>query len=523
MSFVPTSQTQTLARLLEHLAAQHAGRVACYFAGNAFSFADLETRANRVAHALLRQGPGARAAVLGHDHPDSLAILFGAAKARVPLCFVNYRLTAGEVRFILDDFASTLVFAEASQARKLRELRAGGSLPEIPCVSYGGVPAVGPSLDRWSSAASTSRPDTCPTAEDPAIVLYTSGTTGKPKGVQLAQRSFLAIQRELGDDLADWWNLGPDETALHTLPLFHIGGLWWAVNALAAGAKLVMTQHFDPDTALELIQAHQVTIACLVPAMLDMTLERQLASPRKVSSLRTIVYGGAPIAPALLTRANELLATEFVQFYGLTETGNTAVCLRPRDHDGSATRVTAAGLPYPGVRVKVVDGEGQPLGPGEVGEIVVHSPANMLGYWQRTRETEETLVDGWLRTGDAGYLDTEGYLHICDRIKDMIISAGENIYPAEIEAALLEHPSIREVAVIGVPDERWGETVKAVVAAEQPLDVVSLNRFLRGRLAEFKYPRSLDLVDELPRTPSGKIKKHELRSKYWVGRSRKVN
>ena len=516
-------QEETLAHLLEHLAAHDGDRVALYHAGKPITVAELLARSNRVAHALLAGGPGTRAAVLGRDHPDSLALLFGAARARVPLCFVNFRLTATEAQYILRDFGASIVFYEASEAQKLRQPSQAGAANQPKLVSYGSTPTTQQTLRSFVDGHSSAAPTTEPQPSDVAVILYTSGTTGHPKGVQLPQRSFLAIRRQLGSRTREWWNLSDADVALHTLPLFHIGGLWWAVNVLAAGAPLVLNHQFDPDTALDLIQAHNVTIACLVPAMLSLVLDRQTHKPRRVDSLRTIVYGGSPIAPALLDRAKASLGTEFAQFYGLTETGNTAVCLRPCDHAAIETRATAAGLPYPGVELRIVDGNGNACAPGAVGEVLLKSPGNMLGYWQLPTETSRALQDGWLRTGDAGYLDHQGYLHICDRIKDMIISAGENIYPAEIEAAILAHPSVVEAAVIGVPDDRWGEAVKAIVVTSGPLDMKSLNQFLKGTLADFKFPRSLEFVDALPRTPSGKLKKHELRAPHWRDRARQVN
>ena len=227
-----------------------------------------------------------------------------------------------------------------------------------------------------------------------------------------------------------------------------------------------------------------------------------------------------------MTESIRVFGCEFGQIYGLTETGNTAVFLRPHDHhDLESERLKAAGRPYPGVRAKVIDEQGTELAPREIGEICLHSPANMTGYWNRPEATADTLRDGWVHTGDAGYLDEEGYVFVCDRVKDMILYAGENVYPAEVESALMGHPDVAECAVIGVPHDRWGEEVKAIVvpkpgSAPKPHEILA---HARGQIAGFKVPKTVDFADSLPRTPSGKIQKAKLRAPYWEGRERQVN
>ena len=515
-------QTETLADLIGTLARERPNSTALWWGGRAITFRELDERANQVAHALLASPRRTRVAVLGRDSDHSFVILFGAAKACVPVTFVNWRLTPSETRTILDDCQISHLFVEASQALTAREALAGLASSEIEIVSFGGLTGLGESHSSWIRGRPTTLPEVRPAPGDVAVVLYTSGTTGLPKGVLLPQRAFLAVRRALSRAGEDWWGFAPEDIALHSLPLFHVGGLWWAVNVLAAGASLVVTSQFDPDVALQLVDSHRVTLACWVPAMLRMILTRR-ALGKHARSVRSIFYGGAPIDGELLAATRSTFGCRLTQFYGLTETGNTAICLRDADHVVQGARLAAAGLPYPGVGLRCVNAAGTDCQAHEVGEVWLCSPANMLGYWNRPEETAKTLQDGWVRTGDAGYLDAEGYLYICDRIKDMIISAGENIYPAEIERAILQHPSVKEVAVIGVPDERWGEAVKAVLAVNQAVSAKELLQFLRGRIAEFKFPRSVEFVDALPRTPSGKVKKHELRAPHWAGRTRQVN
>jgi long-chain acyl-CoA synthetase len=357
-----------------------------------------------------------------------------------------------------------------------------------------------------------------------AMIIYTSGTTGRPKGVMLAHRSFVAVvaaMRAAGDPWIGW---SPADTSLLGIPSFHIGGMWWAMTGFNAGAANVVVPSFAGWRVLQAIARHRVTKACLVPAMLQVCLSEPDCAGTDFSSLRTIVYGGSPIPRPVLETALRTFGCGFAQIYGLTETGNTAVCLRPDDHLRPELH-HAAGRPYPGVRIAIVDAEGRALGPGAIGEICIASPANMLGYWNRPEATAAVLRDGFVHTGDAGYVDAAGYVFVCDRLKDMICTAGENVYPAEVESVLCAHPAVAEAAVIGVPDERWGELVKAIVVLRPGMAATAaeLLAAARTQIADFKVPRSIDFASVLPRTPSGKIQKHVLREPYWAGRSRRVN
>lgn len=515
-------ETQTLADLLAVLAVHHASAPALWWAGRATTFGELDEQANQVARAL-RFEAATGVAVLAKDTPLSFVVLFGASKAGVPVTFVNWRLTPPEVGFIVRDCGCSHLFVGPTEAAAARaSLEAQSSAP-VAVIALGGFGGVGHSFAEWVVQGASIELVVTRNADAPAVILYTSGTTGFPKGVQLPHRALLAIRRAQQRAGVDWWQFSRTDVALHSLPLFHVGGLWWAVNILACGASLVTTSQFDADKALQLIDEHDVSVACWVPAMLRLVLDARKRAPNAGRTLRTIAYGGSPTVGGLLLEVRRAFGCRLLQFYGLTETGNTAVCLKDEDHVSEGPRLAAAGRPYPGVRVRCVGPAGEDCAALEIGEVWLASPANMTGYWRRPEETASVMYGQWLRTGDAGYLDADGFLYICDRIKDMIISAGENIYPAEVERVLKGFPLVRDVAVIGVPDERWGEAVKAFVVASETFDTKELLRYLKDKLAAYKVPRSVDFVEALPRTPSGKVMKQKLREPYWIGRTRQVN
>jgi acyl-CoA synthetase (AMP-forming)/AMP-acid ligase II len=326
--------------------------------------------------------------------------------------------------------------------------------------------------------------------------------------------------------------LGRDTVSLVVMPLFHVAGAGWALFGLCNGARNVMLRGVDLPAILEAIPKYGVTDSVFVPAVLQFLLMTPGVEDTDFSSLRTIVYGASPISEDVLVRSIETFGCRFVQAYGLTETNGAVVLLPAEDHDPHGPnrhRLRAAGAPLPGVEIRVVDDEGTSLPPGEVGEIWIRSPSNMAGYWNMPEATAEAITaDGWFRSGDAGYLDDDGYLYIHDRVKDMIVTGGENVYPAEVESALMAHPGLADVAVIGVPDERWGETVKAICVCNGEVeDRDALARdvlaFARERLAHYKCPTSVDWVDVLPRNPSGKVLKKDLREPYWQGHDRRVS
>lgn len=514
----------TLPQILARQAAQQPHATALLDGDQRVTYGELAAQARRVAHALARAGvgSGARVAILDHDSARLFALVFGIAQRGAVTVGLNWRLAASELAFQLADAEVELLFAGPDFAAKVKELQpACPSLRSVVALRDGDAPW--PSFEAWLADAPPVS-DAAVAREDVAVQMYTSGTTGRPKGVMLAHRSFVAVvaaMRAAGDPWLGW---SPRDVALCGMPSFHIGGMWWSMTTFDAGAALVVMPVFAGWRALQAIERHRVTKACLVPAMLHVCLSEPDCARTDFSSLQTIVYGGSPIPRPNLEAAMRTFRCGFAQIYGLTETGNTAVCLRPADHLRPEL-LEAAGRPYPGVHVKVVDADGKALAPRAIGEICIRSPANMLGYWKRPDATASTLCSGYVHTGDAGFLDDEGYVHVCDRLKDMICTAGENVYPAEIESVLCAHPAVAEAAVIGVPDDRWGELVKAIVVLRAGVAATGaeLLAHARRQLADFKVPRSVDFAASLPRTPSGKLQKHLLREPYWAGRSRRVN
>jgi long-chain acyl-CoA synthetase len=356
--------------------------------------------------------------------------------------------------------------------------------------------------------------------------LYTSGTTGLPKGAMLTNRNLGALVPQVSPA----WSLDGTSVNAVAMPLFHIGGSGWALCGMWHGCHSILFRDFNPADVLTALTAHAVTNALFVPAMLQFLAAVPGAAAGRFERLRSIVYGAAPITNEVLMRAMEMFRCDFIQVYGLTESTGAITQLDAPDHDPDGPRarlLRSAGKPYPWVELRVVDpATGLDSPRGAVGELWVRSVQVMKGYWNKPEETARAITpDGWLRTGDAGFLDEEGYVFLTDRVKDMIVSGGENVYPIEVENILAEHRGLADVAVIGVPDPRWGETVKAVVVAApgKAPSAEEIIAFARKSLAGYKCPTSVDFVDSLPRNPSGKILKRVLREPYWKDQDRLIH
>lgn len=480
------------------------------------TYRELDQASNRLAGALsdLGVGAGSRVAVIGFETVHYYTLLFAVAKISAVLVPINWRLSAPEVSHILADSAARVLFADTvADSLDLHGL-------DIRLIRQDD-----PAYPEWM-AAFDDAPVTIDARETDAVAqLYTSGTTGLPKGVVLPNRSFFAVGDLIAEAGIDWIDWQPGDISLIGLPGFHVGGLWWAMQGFRSGITNAVMPHFSGANALALFTRYSVTTACMAASMMQLILAEPGVTRRTFAALRKIVYGGSPISQSLLEECMAVFRCDFAQIYGLTETGNTSICLPPDQHRPGAQRLLAAGRPYPGVECRIVAEDGRELEPGRVGEVWLRTPARMIGYWNLAEATAETLRDGWIVTGDAGYLDDEGYLYIHDRIKDMIISAGENVYPAEVENVLAAHPAVADVAVIGVPDPRWGEAVHAFIQSEPGRRVESreLVEFARNRLAAFKLPREYHQITQVPRNPSGKILRRELRADYWSDRERQVN
>ncbi len=373
------------------------------------------------------------------------------------------------------------------------------------------------SVPGWASM--TRRLCTSPEADDDVIQLYTSGTTGLPKGVRLTDANYEAT---FASARGQWARFDAGDPVLVAMPLFHVAGANMGMLGLLQGARCVIMREADPGAILRLIQAHAVRQLFLVPALINMILQHPELESADLTCLEKVYYGASPISEAVLRAAQDRFGASFTQLYGLTETVGCGTWLPPEAHEGA--RLRSCGVPGAGMEVRV-RAQGRDCPQGEVGEIEIRSATVMKGYWNRPEATAQAIdADGWFRSGDAGYFDADGYLYIHDRVKDMIVSGGENVYPAEVENALFSHPAVADAAVIGVPDPRWGEAVKAVVVLRpgQSVEAAELIGHCRERIAGYKTPKSVDFVEVLPRNPSGKVLRRELRAPYWEGHGRLV-
>jgi fatty-acyl-CoA synthase len=485
----------TIARWLHDRARTTPDRVATEFLGTALTYGELERRSARVAAGLHARGlrRGDRLATLTATSPDHVAVFFACARLGVCLEPLSWRLAATELAYQLEDAEPSLLLVSAEYDALAREA-AGVSVP---------IERIGdPALEDDGDPADEARDD------DALLLVYTSGTTGKPKGAVLTHANCfwtnLSFDRSTG--------LTADDVVLQVLPQFHVGG--WNVQPLLAwwkGATVVLEPSFDAGRALRLIQERGVTTMMGVPATYLFMAQHEAFATTDLHTLRLAVVGGAPMPESLIETWHER-GVSIVQGYGLTEAAPNVLCLPPED---AIRKVGYTGRPYPHVEVALRDPESGRLLEGvATGELVVRGPNVFAGYWRDPQATAEAFADGWLLTGDVAERDEEGMYRIVGRLKDMVVSGGENVYPAEIEDVLHAHPAVAEAAVIGVPDERWGEACLAFVALTpgSAVDAEELLAHCRARLARFKVPKAVRFVDVLPRSGMNKVLKDELRA-----------
>mgnify|MGYP003670195732 CR=1 FL=1 len=482
--------------------------------GRRFSFAALNARANRVASALHQRGirKGDRVALLLMNGVEFVECFFALAKMGAVIVPVNWRLTADELSFILMDAgAGTLIYSH-DFAGTVGELHGrGAAATEISrWIEVGPAEqraAFAEAYDAVLASGEENEPPIAARDDDLLFIMYTSGTTGLPKGAMHTHETVLwavfTIKATADVRFKDRYAIA--------LPLFHVGALAPVLGNIHAGITSVLLRQFDPSAMWRVIEEESITTTLAVPAMLNFMLQVPAREESDYASLRWIMSGASPVPVALMERYRDL-GIEIHQVYGLTECCGPGCLISP---DQAMQRIGSTGKAFFHTDVRVVDAEGNDVGPGEPGEVIIRARHIMTGYWNNPQATAETIRDGWLHTGDVALVDEDGFLTIHDRIKDMLISGGENVYPAEIENVLLSHDKVGDVAVIGMPSKRWGESAFAVVVAKDAeLSEAELLQHCEGKLARYKQPRGVAFVTEIPRNPTGKPLKRLLREQF---------
>ncbi|OBK76212.1 long-chain-fatty-acid--CoA ligase [Mycobacterium sp. 1164985.4] len=512
---MPHPDIATVADIARVFGAERPDAVALIAGERTATFAELDARSNRVAQSLRAAGVGFgdRVAFIEKNGIEFFEVACALSKLGAVVVPVNWRLAPPEMLHIIDDARARVVIVgteffghvEAIEDRVTATLVAVGAHSRWPA------------FEEWTANFPAEDPCVTTQPDDLAFLMYTSGTTGSPKGVMLTNDNYFCK----ATGIADKWRFDADSVSLAVMPMFHMAGSGWAFVGLCEGARTVVLRDVDPAAVLDAVARHGITNMLLVPVVIQRLLNTPGVETTDFSALRAIVYGASPITDDVLVRALERFDCDLLQVYGQTETTGSITQL-----DRHAPELLrSCGKPFPWVQVRIVDDTGRDVPTGTVGELWTRSRQNMRGYWNNPAATAATITpDGWLKTGDAGYVDREGYVYLHDRVKDMIVSGGENVYPTEIENVLMTHPDVADVAVIGVPDPAWGEAVKAIVvpAAGSSPGEADLIAYARDRLAGFKLPKSVSFADDLPRTPSGKILKRALREPYWEGVGRRI-
>ncbi len=480
--------------------------------GRRFRYGELNARANRLAHVLRDQGTGKgdRVAVLMMNGVEYVEAYFAIAKIGAVMVPLNWRLVPDELSFILGDSGSTVLLFDQEFDDAAAALHAGDT-PVGTWIRAGGpgdAAGFAQSYDALTSDASDAEPEIAAEGDDLLFIMYTSGTTGLPKGAVHTHSSMLWASTTI-NMTAD---MRLDDRYLQMLPLFHVGALTPLTSGIHRGMALVLMRAFDPSQVFPVIEREQITVGLAVPAMLRFMLAAGNHGQHDRSTLRWFMSGAAPVPVPLIEQYAEL-GTEIHQVYGLTETGGPACLISP---EAAIAKAGSTGPAFFHTDVRVVDEARRDVAPGEIGEVIIRGRHLMKEYWNRPDATAETIQGGWLHSGDLATIDKEGFVYIQDRKKDMIISGGENVYPAEVENAISAHPDVADVAVIGMPSPKWGESAAAIVVRKPDTQVTEddVIQFCQTKLARFKQPRSVHFIDEIPRNPTGKILKRILREQF---------
>lgn len=500
------SEIKSLGDIPRYYAKKSPKKTALIDSSTTRNFSELDNRSNKLANFLLSYNfpTESHIAFLGKNSVRYFEAVFGVTKAGHALVPLNWRLAVPELCAVVVDAKIRLLLVEADSYDFAVALQrdcpqsfdiirfTNEWLDELPSSEFD--PLIGVRQDQT------------------ALLMYTSGTTGQPKGVQLSHLGFNYMRFcEHNEPAYDW---SPDDIKMLVMPNFHLVGTGLSVQALYNGATLSIVAAFDPQLVIETIQRDRPTICAMVPTAIQMLIE-YAPEDADFSSLRLIMYAGAPISPGLLRQAIQRFdGCKFMQFYGATESGGAVTLLRPQQHDlENENSLRSCGTPLPWIEIDIVGTDGKRLAAGEIGEMWIRSPTMFLGYWNNPKATAEVMQDGWYRSGDAGYKDESGLLYIVDRVKDMIVTGGENVYSIEVEQVLDSHPAVKKSAVISRPCEKWGEMIVAMITLEEDSTTTAkeLDEFCRKRIAGYKAPKEYRFLDSFPLSPTGKILKRVMR------------
>ncbi|MGQ0824989.1 MAG: long-chain-fatty-acid--CoA ligase [Actinomycetota bacterium] len=502
---------------------RHADKTAFYDGAYAATYSQHLDRVARLCGALSGLGVGRtdRFAVMALNSHQFLELYHAAFLGAGVVNPLNLRLAPKELAYILSDSGTKVVFTDPFFAKIIDQVRDEVGIEQVVMIGDGDAPhdIAFETLLPTSAPVIPDEPD----EDDPVVLMYTGGTTGLPKGVLLDHRAEMLNLYHV----AMSWRIDDDVVFLHQTPMFHAASMGGVLGVPAQGGTSVFIALFDPGPVLDLVEQHKVTMTVMVPTMIGMTFNHPEFTPARLASLRTLTYGASPMPTALLERVRDALPTvDMYQGYGMTEASAVLTMLGPEEHRRGGELLGSAGRAVPGVVLSIRDPDGNALGPGESGEVCARAGNLMREYWNKPDATEEAFRGGWYHSGDAGYLDAQGYLFLVDRVKDMIVTGGENVYSIEVENAIATHAAVAQVAVIGIPSEKWGEAVHAIIVlhAGAQTTEAEIMEHAREYIAGYKLPKSIEFrAEPLPLSGALKVLKRELRDPYWAGKGRAVN